>query len=515
VKRLLQCVLAVALVASGEEARPVDIQTLVAAGDPVPGAPGQSFEAPGFGAVGDGGTTFTAWDTSLPGVERLWVADVEGNLTPITHTGAAAPGATGASFAYILAATPLAPGLVGVTGQLGGTGVDETNDRGFWLWDEAAGLRLLAREGDVVPGTNGARLSEADWDWSWTPAGEVFLPATLVGGDATDANDSVLLRADASGIRMFLREGDPAPGLPGLRLGRLLVTGSGDGLVIQTRSAPFPADAIYLADAAGNLDPIYAAGDPAPGIPGAIFTSLDVAPAAPGAVPAFIGEIAGDFRSDEGIWFVDANGELALAARESQPLEGGFVLRTLNSPVVDGVGRVVFEGNAVDADFDVFSSLLSYDPETGRLEIVARVETPIPCLEASFAGFFRNPFANARGDVAVWGAIEGADIPRDSAVYARLPDETFEVVAREQQSFEVRPGVFKTIRSVNLSNSSWRNALADDGRLGFHLEFTDRTAALFVAHLAEPGDRGLLRARNSHAAERARCAHVAPAMRSR
>lgn len=98
---------------------------------------------------------------------------------------------------------------------------------------------------------------------------------------------------------------------------------------------------------------------------------------------------------------------------------------------------------------------------------------------------------DTQGNIAFQGTIETLGAPNSSALFVRLADGIVEVIARAGQSFEVAHGIFKTVKFINLANTSNARFLSDDGRLAFQLEFTDRTAGAFVAILPEP-DAGLL-----------------------
>ncbi len=487
---LLLCGVVCAIGLGATAASALSIHTLAINGAPLPGQPAESFVEPRMPRISSNGrTTFAASDSTSSLSDGLWVADAAGALTAVHPAGTAMPGAGGALL-FTGTVEPLVSGGVGVMGQLDGAGVDDTNRFGFWRWGQATGLALVAREGGLVADTNGAVIADPNLP-AWTPSTLVFR-ANLEGGDATPDSDEVLLRSGPTETSVVLREGQAAPGLPGeiVKLVAAFPFDGDEGDVLALANLASGSTAFYRMDGAGSLALLFRSDDPVPGFPGATLNGFGV-----GVTSFATDEIA--FSSsvqlpvfdpiDEGIWRVDAAGDLHLIAREGGAV-GEFRLFAVEDarPSLADDGRIVFEANALDANFDVFSSIVLHDPNKG-LEIVARVDSAIPgVLDATFFGFFRDPQIDSNGEIAFYGGISTPGVPGAEAIFVRRSDGTFVVIAQGGQPFEVSPGVFKTVENVHLPNSPSARFLSDDGRLTFSLDFTDRTSGVFLAILPEP-----------------------------
>jgi len=108
------------------------------------------------------------------------------------------------------------PGQIALRGAVTGPGVNAGNDSGVWAGPHGS-LRLLAREGAPVPetppGVNFANLNGAT---GLRMAGRGFTAmAPLLGGSGvTTASDTALLCGTLAGLDLVAREGDQVPGEP-------------------------------------------------------------------------------------------------------------------------------------------------------------------------------------------------------------------------------------------------------------------------------------------------------------
>lgn len=95
----------------------------------------------------------------------------------------------------------------------------------FAIFAGGAGtVRMIAREGDVVPGTGGETFATLSPFGCYTDAAGVVFGATMVVpgvGALTVNNDSVLCTGKPGNVVVIAREGDPAPGIPGYVLGSI------------------------------------------------------------------------------------------------------------------------------------------------------------------------------------------------------------------------------------------------------------------------------------------------------
>ena len=85
-------------------------------------------------------------------------------------------------------------------------------------------VKLVAREGDVVPGTGGETFATLNPFGNYSDTAGVVFAATLTApgmGGVTVLNDSVLCTGKPGNVAVIAREGTPVPGLPGYVIGNI------------------------------------------------------------------------------------------------------------------------------------------------------------------------------------------------------------------------------------------------------------------------------------------------------
>ncbi len=189
------------LCAAPPPARAVPALPIAFAGDPVPGAPGEVFSSGLFGQVDDVGQvamTGRYAGAFLQGIFQ-WDATAGGTPTPIVLPSDPAPDAP--------AGTELLSGFVqemtgsgrfgySATFATGPGGVTESTNRALYRFAPAAGHELLARDGDVLPGTSGSLVLDATPDIfpSFNAAGEaVFSGLTAATANLSDGSSGLFL----------------------------------------------------------------------------------------------------------------------------------------------------------------------------------------------------------------------------------------------------------------------------------------------------------------------------------
>lgn len=178
--------------------------------------------------------------------------------------------------------------------SLAGPGVTTANDASLWLYTPGSGGTLLAREGQLAPGTAGATFASSFATWqpglstnAFNNSGQYAMTVELQGGDVVGgANDNALYVGSASGnLTMVARKGAPAPGTDALFAGFVInntyINNAGAiltvGLLMGGTSSSANNAAVYLASPTGipatpyTFSLIMRAGDPAPGTPGDIL----------------------------------------------------------------------------------------------------------------------------------------------------------------------------------------------------------------------------------------------------
>ncbi len=182
-------------------------------------------------------------------------------------------------------------GRVLYTLPLAGAGVTTANNDSAWLYTPGSGSALLVREGDLAPGTAGARfVNTANGTFpgispaSLTRSGRFEFTTGLVGGDViAGVNDRALYAGTVgSGLTLIARDGQPAPGTDAVFLGfspfYSLINDAGDvafqavltgGTTNQTNDT-----GIWIRRSSGTLSLVVREGDPVAGLPGTTYDSF-------------------------------------------------------------------------------------------------------------------------------------------------------------------------------------------------------------------------------------------------
>lgn len=238
---------------------------LVVHGAPATGVPGSTFDYIDSPGVGPSGRPVARSTTIIPPTTRsmgLW--DVSDSPTPIALVGAAAPGGstyldfdagpaacTGdciAFYARTVGATTPVPGIY--AGSLASPG-------------------LIARAGDVAPGTGGLTFASVAAHPALSALGHVAFFSHLAG--ATSTNNSALYATDAAGANLHLlaREDDQAPRLPSgthfASFNEPALNSAGQvAFLAHLRGAAVSSAnncVLYATDRSGRLAPIVRTGD--------------------------------------------------------------------------------------------------------------------------------------------------------------------------------------------------------------------------------------------------------------
>lgn len=135
-----------------------------------------------------------------------------GAVKAVARTGQSAPGTT-AQFGIQLSTTPQisADNYITFDASLTGDGVTSANDSGLWIGSAAEGFNLVAREGDVAPGTGGAAFGEFlnTAFLSIDEGGSGAFRMNLTGPGVTAANAGSIWSFDsASNLQLIARMGD-------------------------------------------------------------------------------------------------------------------------------------------------------------------------------------------------------------------------------------------------------------------------------------------------------------------
>jgi len=356
---------------------------LARAGDAAGGTTSTFFSFPSLYSVQapsivDGQVSFhgSLADPFAEAIAGTWLAAGSTHV-PLVMGGDPVPGApAGSTFGYAFA-EPTADGssYVVAAPYSPPSGASPENE-GFWR-DDGTGLQLVVRDGLAAPGTPagtvfGDGTSLAYWatfdEWSYDETGHVAFNAYLKGPDVTVTNDEGIWVEDEAGLRLVVREGDPAPAGSGPN--GVLQQGSGfrtfgtvhhvgpqvnadhdvlfssalSGAGFDYGEALVVARDDQLELVAKFFPPAEGVGSAAPGLPGFVFTDLYDARFSDAGDVAFLGFATDGTTVLQGIWS-DVGGTLDAIALEGSPtpLAGETFDSWMSLVELSDDGRLTFE----------------------------------------------------------------------------------------------------------------------------------------------------------------------------
>jgi len=99
-------------------------------------------------------------------------------------------------------------------GYVTGPGIHSGNHYGLWVGRAGAGVELIAREGDEVPGLGPEYRISRVYPYMQTEDDRIAAVLTFTGPDVTADNDQIILFGRPGQWETVFREGGQAPGLP-------------------------------------------------------------------------------------------------------------------------------------------------------------------------------------------------------------------------------------------------------------------------------------------------------------
>jgi hypothetical protein len=344
-------------------------------------------------APGTGGAVFTTFDNfsgiSSPSLNDMGevafygefggpgVSEGSGVFTSgalVARTGDAAPGAGGAVYAQFQGNIALNnAGETAFRARVVAPAITSVNDEGIFT----SGA-LVAREGDVAPGTGGAAFS-------WDPvnafvfddptiddAGQIAFRARLDGPGVTDDNDRGIFASGA----LVVRTGDIAPGTGGAvfsDLGDPALTASGEAVYNARLDGP----GITSANETGFFTsggPLVRRGDAVPDIGGAVFTGfVGIRPALNDAgEQAFVGRVDGPGITVDDELAVFAAGALVAREGDLAPGAGGAAFDSFFFSGLNNAGDVVFDARLRGAGITLANNDALFAWRGGAFEMILR-----------------------------------------------------------------------------------------------------------------------------------------------
>ena len=418
-------------------------------------APGATVPFLGLGSVpvinDAGDVTFSGTITPAFGVFHTGIYQrVNGVNLLIVREGDAVPAAGGALIREfdqfnIARATMNASGVVAFRAELdtAGPGGVTNGNRFVLLKGSAAGLAVVARQGDVLP--DGVVIAQVDSLPSINAAGDVgFAAAYIEGGSFRNR----LMVAGAGGLASRAAPGDPAPGLGSsgsfINLGGLRgLNDAGDiafSALAHSSATNLNHQVVYKSEGS-TLRLIAAQDDPAPG-----FEPT-------GSGPRRLANLLAD-----------------------------------SAVSINAAGRVAFYGEATGFGDN---QALFKETSTG-LVLVARILRPAPGTGGAtfkqlgmrgLLGFeMLAPGLNDDGDIAFFATLQGTGVTsaNDQGLWAEVNGTPLQLVVRKGDSLEVAPGDVRVVQ-----NLGFYRAYSGYG-LAFSATFTDNSQGIFVARFVAP-----------------------------
>jgi hypothetical protein len=386
-------------------------------------------------------------------------------------------------------------GQIAFRGELSGPGANSTNRGG--LWAGAPGdFRLIAREGDLLPGSEAARIDFVAGDFELGGNGYAMFTAEL-----TDFRVGVWAGTQGN-LQAVAIDGQPAAGFPGMTyyLGNIY----DDGLSLNhSNRLAFTA----VAEAELNFyDAVWT------GTPG----NLQVVAHSDMAAPGFVA-------GSKMLYLIDPprineSNEVAFTAGVEEP-DNGIVWSTLYRYSDSGVTRM-FNPKATPPGFasgDEFSQVLEYqfadngnavmlNPvyhsdgestdalfaiEDGGVRLVAKVGEQIPNAAGDLYFEYFNQFhMNDAGKIAFLADVGGDEV--QTGIW--IDDGAGELleIARIGAPLEIAPGDVRMVEGVSMVGGGFddpeRSPFNYAGQLVFVAEFEDSRALLLYSPAGTPGD---------------------------
>ncbi len=159
-------------------------------------------------------------------------------------------------------------GEIAFTAGLAGPGINGSNSLSMWRGNGTT-VSLVARQGDVAPGTNGATFSNL-FAPQLADSGHIVFRANLAGAGVNGTNNVAIFRQSPGvngGLELIARLGDAAPDLNGGTFstfsGTIATNANGQVIFQSLVNAPLPAGSpimIFGTDAYGHLRLAYRSG---------------------------------------------------------------------------------------------------------------------------------------------------------------------------------------------------------------------------------------------------------------
>ncbi len=489
------------------------LRTVAISGDPAPGAgSGASFfDFEGLVLNDAGQVAFLGELTGTEVVDSnslgIWSEGGGSGLALVARSGSAAPDvSSGVYFGGLGNPVLNNVGQTAFAGGLVGEGAIPFIDNGIWSEGGGSGLALVARAGKMAPGAGGANFRFFFTALAFNDAGQTAFFGLL---DGTNNTSGVWSEGGGAGLALVARGGDVAPGTSGTKFSTFNISSPSPPAINNAGQTAFGGNlastkrvGIWSEGGGAGLALVAREGNVAPGTGGENFVSSGFDSFSNPILndlgqTAFSGFLPGrnvNMDRNMGIWSGGGSG-LTLVARTGDIAPGtgdnASFSKFRGTPALNNAGQTAFLGEL----FDMPNSGLGIWSEGGGsgLALVARAGNVAPDTGGASFSSFSTPALNNAGQTAFLGSLTGTGVgnSNDRGIWAEDLSGVLKLIAREGDMLDIDDGpgtVFRTIIGLsfagNTGNGDGRpSGFNNLGQLVFSATFTDGTNGIFVSNL--------------------------------
>lgn len=481
-------------------------QAVALSAQTAPGTGGRIFSffyPPSIGSTGR--VVFPGWVTGVTSNdEGLW-SGLPGSIQLVAREGSSAPGTTGVfgQNSWTGPSCVNSTGTVAFSASLTGPGIDSTNNIGIWVGAPGA-VALVARAGNPAPGTPaGVVFSGGMQNWLMlNDAGHIVFRANLAGPGVTSSNDAGIWAGLPGALVLVAREGDVAPGTGGVfdlfnyqfeaypvpvinAAGEVVFSGHHTG-----------GRGIWRWSG-GVLELVARTNTNAPGTSALFEYLFDPWMNASGEL-VFKASLMGegvDFTNNNGIW-AGVPGAVGLVVRKGSPAPGTngllFVLNAdsvgLNS--IDDGGFVTILSSVVTNDWTSIPGLGVWRYETGGGGLAWMVYSdPAPGMSGVNMGSPNTCGPHPTSSMPFPTQLTGTGVTssNDDCYWLKDVGSPPLLIVRENDQFDIGGGVMRTIGTITTSPGGHRQSGYNSNRqMVIGLGFAGGTSGIFSANVPVP-----------------------------
>ncbi|MBI5764808.1 MAG: hypothetical protein HZA51_14930 [Planctomycetes bacterium] len=488
----------------------LSFQTVALSGQAAPGTGGRIysfFYPPSIGSSGR--VVFPGWLTgATSNDEGLW-SGLPGSIQLVAREGSAAPGTTGVfgQNSWTAPSCVNSNGTVAFTASLTGPGIDGTNNTGIWVGQPGA-LALVARAGNAAPGTPaGVVFSGGMQNWLMlNDLGHIVFRANLVGPGITTANDAGIWAGAPGALQLVAREGDVAPGTGGVfdlfnyqfeAYPVPVINAAGDVVF----SGHHTGGRGIWRWSGGVLELVARTNTNAPGTSALFEYLFDPWMNASGEL-VFKASLMGegvDFTNNNGIW-AGVPGAVGLVVRKGSPAPGTsgllFVLNAdsvgLNS--IDDGGFVTILSSVATSDWTSTPGLgiWRYGIEGGGSAWMVYSD-PAPGMSGVIMGNPNTCGPHPASSMPFPSQLTGTGVTNsnDECYWLKDVGSSPRLIVRENDQFDIGGGVMRTIGTITTSPGGHRQSGYNANRqMVIGLGFAGGSSGIFAANVPVPAMLG-------------------------